>query len=241
MASLYLSDELSTTAVGASVVLLGDEARHAAAVARTRVGERIAVGNGRGLVVRGAVTAVSPTEVVILVDSVENEPSAEPRLWLVQALAKGDRDELAVQAATELGVGGVIPWAAERSISRWDGAKATKGRSRWEAIVREAAKQSIRGWVPEVLDVSSTKTVLALSGTVLVLDPTAETPISAAALPTSGEIFLVVGPEGGISSRELELFGGAGAVRVRLGREVLRTSTAGPAAIAVLNARLGRW
>jgi 16S rRNA (uracil1498-N3)-methyltransferase len=241
MASLYLSDELSTSSVGASVVLLGDEARHAAAVARTRVGERIAVGNGRGLIVHGTVTAVSPTEVVILVDSVENEPPAEPHLWLVQALAKGDRDELAVQAATELGVSGVIPWAAERSISRWDGAKAAKGRSRWEAIVREAAKQSIRGWVPEVLDVASTKAVLELNGTVLVLDPMAETPISAAELPASGDIHLVVGPEGGISSRELELFEGAGAVRVRLGREVLRTSTAGPAAIAVLNARLGRW
>jgi 16S rRNA (uracil1498-N3)-methyltransferase len=241
MASLYLSDELIATAVGATVVLFGDEARHAATVARTRVGERIAVGNGRGYVVRGVVTAVSPSDVAIVVDSVDEEAPAAPEVWLVQALAKGDRDELAVQAATELGVSGVIPWAAERSISRWEGAKATKGRARWEAIVREAAKQSIRAWIPPVLDVASTTAVSALTGVVLVLDPTATTALSTVDLPSAGQISLVVGPEGGISPRELDLFESAGAVRVRLGREVLRTSTAGPAALAVLNGRLGRW
>jgi 16S rRNA (uracil1498-N3)-methyltransferase len=241
MASLYLSDDLVATSVGATVVLLGDEARHASTVARTRVGERIAVGNGRGYLVRGVVAAVSQSEVAIVVDEVDEEPQAQPELWLVQALAKGDRDELAVQAATELGVSGVIPWAAERSISRWDGVKASKGRARWEAIVREAAKQSIRAWVPSVLEVASTAAVSALPGVVLVLDPTATVALSAVDVPSTGRLSLVVGPEGGISPRELDLLSTAGAVRVRLGREVLRTSTAGPAALAFLNGRLGRW
>ncbi len=241
MASLYLSSALEIANTGSSVVLLGDEARHAATVARARVGERIAVGNGRGLVVTGVIESVSPTSVVVIVDEVVESPAASPELWLVQALAKGDRDELAVQAATELGVSGVIPWSAERSVSRWDGAKADKGRARWEAIVREASKQSIRPWIPIVESVTSSSAVSALPGLVLVLEPTATTRVSDIVLPAHGRISLVVGPEGGVSQREREVFAGAGAVLTRLGSEVLRTSTAGPAALAVLNARLGRW
>lgn len=236
MASLYLSSALESTEVGSVVTLTGDEAKHAVTVARTRVGERLAIGNGRGLVASGTVTSTEPFS--LEVDEVRVEPAPDPQLWLVQALAKGDRDELAVQAATELGVSGVIPWAAERSVSRWDGAKAAKGIARWQAIVREASKQSIRAWVPEVGALATTN---QLEGFLLVLDPTAATALSAVELPTTGRISVVVGPEGGISPRELEKLEGAGAVRVRLGQEILRTSTAGPAAIAVLNARLGRW
>lgn len=237
MASLYLSESLASAAVGSMVVLLGEDAKHAVTVARTRVGEHLSIGNGRGLVVAGAVTAVAPGELSLLVEAVREEPRPAPELWLVQALAKGDRDELAVQAATELGASGVIPWSAERSVTRWDAVKAEKGRARWESIVREASKQSIRAWVPSVAPLHSPKQLAALEY-VLVLDPTATTPLTAVDLPESGSIHLVVGPEGGISEREFDLIGGT---RVRLGAEVLRTSTAGPAALAVLNARLGRW
>ena len=237
MASLYLSEALRSASVGSHVVLMGEEAKHAVAVARTRVGERLSIGNGRGLVVFGVVDGVDPGQLTLLVESVREEPLPSPELWLVQALAKGDRDELAVQAATELGVSGVIPWAASRSVSRWDSAKAEKGRARWESIVREASKQSIRAWTPVVESVASTAAIAA-HGSVLVLDPTAETRLTEVDLPTAGRIHLVVGPEGGIDEREFAVLGGT---RVRLGSEVLRTSTAGPAAIAVLNARLGRW
>lgn len=234
MASLYLSDYLENAAVGDSITLDGDEAKHAVAVARTRLGERLAIGNGRGLIAHGVVTSLDPFS--LTVDDVRVESAPDPQLWLVQALAKGDRDELAVQAATELGVSGIIPWAAERSVSRWEGAKLEKGRLRWESIVREASKQSIRAWVPAVEPLATTK---QLNG--FVLDPTATEALSTVALPASGRISLVVGPEGGISPRELELLEQQGCVRVRLGAEILRTSTAGPAAIAVLNARLGQW
>jgi 16S rRNA (uracil1498-N3)-methyltransferase len=159
---------------------------------------------------------------------------------LAQALAKGDRDELAIQAATELGAAGVIPWAAERSVSRWDGAKAIKGRERWASIVREASKQAIRSRVPDVAALASTAELAVRSGRLLVLDPLGDAALTE--LELDGEpITLVVGPEGGISPREFEQLEAAGAARVRLGSEVLRTSTAGPAALAVLNARLGRW
>jgi 16S rRNA (uracil1498-N3)-methyltransferase len=205
-----------------------------------RLGERIAIGDGSGFLVWGAVVAASAAELAIEVDEVRHDPEPEPSLWLAQALAKGDRDELAIQAATELGAAGVIPWAAERSVSRWDGAKAAKGRERWASIVREASKQAIRSRVPDVAALVSTTGLAALPGQLLVLDPLGEVSLTEVMLDDA-RITLVVGPEGGIASREFETLTAAGAARVRLGPEVLRTSTAGPAALAVLNARLGRW
>ncbi len=240
MASLYLSDDLGAPRVGTRVEVTGDEARHALQVARIRPGERIAVGDGRGTIVRGAVVAAPAGVLAVEVDEVAHEPEPRPALWLAQALAKGDRDELAVQAATELGVAGVVPWAAERSVSRWEGAKVARGEERWRAIVREASKQSIRPRVPEVAPLATTAQLAGLPGLVLVLVPGAEMPLTAAAIDAE-RITLVVGPEGGIAPRELDRLTDAGAVPVRLGAEVLRTSTAGPAALAVLAARLGRW
>jgi 16S rRNA (uracil1498-N3)-methyltransferase len=242
MASLYLNPELepADAELGSRVSVTGDEARHAVQVARVRVGERIAIGDGSGFLAWGAVVSASPSELAIEVDEVRHDPEPEPPLWLAQALAKGDRDELAVQAATELGAAGVIPWAAERSVSRWEGTKAAKGRERWASIVREASKQAIRSRVPDVAALASTAQLAALPGRVLILDPLAEAGLAGVRLGDE-PITLVVGPEGGISQREFAMFEEAGAIRVRLGSEVLRTSTAGPAALAVLNARLGRW
>jgi len=227
-------------AVGVRVAIEGAEARHAVQVARVRVGERIAIGDGRGTIARGAVVVASPALVEVEVDELVREEESRPALWLAQALAKGDRDELAIQAATELGVSGVIPWAAERSVSRWEGAKVARGEERWRSIVAEASKQAIRSRVPEVAPLATTAALAALPGLTLVLDPTAEKPLTATSLDAE-RITLVVGPEGGVAPAELNRLAAAGARRVRLGAEVLRTSTAGPAALAVLNARLGRW
>jgi 16S rRNA (uracil1498-N3)-methyltransferase len=243
VAWLYLSDDLTVddAVVGARVFLRGPEARHALQVARTRVGERIAIGDGDGLVVEGPVLGTDDGELMLEVDAVRADPQPQPELWLAQALAKGDRDELAIQAATELGVAGIVPWAAERSVVRWEGAKAAKAHARWETIVREAAKQSIRARVPRVAPLASTRELGALPGTTLVLDPGGDTALSAVELPAEGRVTLVVGPEGGVAPRELDLLAESGAAIVRLGPEVLRTSTAGPSAIAALLVRLGRW
>jgi 16S rRNA (uracil1498-N3)-methyltransferase len=170
-----------------------------------------------------------------------HEPEPRPALWLAQALAKGDRDELAIQAATELGVAGVIPWAAERSVTRWEGSKVARNQQRWHTIVREATKQAIRSRVPEVASLTTTAQLAALPGLVIVLEPTADAPLTAVDLAGAERVTLVVGPEGGVAPRERERLADAGAVLARLGAEVLRTSTAGPAALAVLNARLARW
>lgn len=244
MSHLYLDEalELSGSAPGDTVELTGDEARHAVTVARVRVGERIAIGNGRGARVDGVVTGVGSRTLALEVQEVLVEEQPATRITLVQALAKGDRDELAVQAATELGVDAIVPWAAARSVSRWEGPKAEKGRQRWASIVREAVKQSIRAWMPPVDAVATTAELPArLHGArVLLLEPTASTALSD--IRHDGrDLALVVGPEGGISPAELERLEGAGAEPVRLGASVLRTSTAGPAAIAVLNSALGRW
>jgi 16S rRNA (uracil1498-N3)-methyltransferase len=242
MAHFYLNELLGSAEVGSRVMIDGPEARHAVTVSRLTAGERVSIGNGRGLVVTGPVVTAEHTELAIEVETVADVGRTEPAIFLAQALAKGDRDELAVQAATELGVDGVIPWTAARSISRWEGAKVAKGHDRWSAIVREATKQSIRAWLPDVLDLVSTAQLARLGGEVrmLVLEPTAEQALSTLEADDR-DIVLVVGPEGGIAPHELEALAAAGATLVRLGETVLRTSTAGPAAIAVLNAKLGRW
>jgi 16S rRNA (uracil1498-N3)-methyltransferase len=243
VAHFYLNEEITEAVVGSSAQLTGSEARHAVTVSRVQVGERVLIGNGAGLTVSGPIVRAEPVLLEIEVDEVTRELSSTPGIWLAQALAKGDRDELAVQAATELGIDGVIPWMAQRSISRWEGAKVAKGHARWEAIVREASKQAIRTWIPEVGELVSTKqlALLAAHTRMLVLDPTGSEALTELSPETDRDVVLVVGPEGGIAPAELQMLVAAGAVIVRLGSTVLRTSTAGPAAIAVLNAKLGRW
>lgn len=245
MALHFLLDDASDAQPGRTVTLTGAEAHHAATVRRVRVGEEVTIGDGRGVWATGTCTSVAPREVAVEVHQREDVAAPSPRLVLVQALAKGDRDEMAVQAATELGVAEVVPWQAARSVSRWDAAKAVKGRARWAQIVREAAKQAHRAWVPEVSEVRTSAQVAQCAAVVptLVLEPGASESLSARMqeLRDAPEILLVVGPEGGIDAAELETFAAAGAHPVRLGAGVLRTSTAGPAALAAIEALLGRW
>jgi 16S rRNA (uracil1498-N3)-methyltransferase len=245
MASLYLVGSLDGVTVGDTVPLDGAEGRHAVAVARVRTGETLRLSDGRGTVVTGSVTALGRDTLSLVVSTVTVDDAPSPTLTLVQALAKGGRDEMAVQAATEIGVDRIVPWSAARSVSRWDGAKVEKGRARWTAIAHEASKQAIRSRVP-VVDAPVTSGQLAgvpgAERAVLVLDPVGDVRLSAWEPPADvSEIVLVVGPEGGIDGSEFDRLVAAGAVRVRLGDTVLRTSTAGPAALAVLQTRLGRW
>jgi 16S rRNA (uracil1498-N3)-methyltransferase len=165
---------------------------------------------------------------------------------VVQGIAKGERGELAVQAMTEIGVDEIVPWAASRSVAQWRGERGDKARGRWAATAREAAKQARRAWLPAVAGDPdcSTKQVaarLTRAAAAFVLHEEATDRLTAADLPGAGEIVVVVGPEGGISDVELGAFVAAGASAVRLGDSVLRTSTAGAAALSVLSARLGRW
>jgi 16S rRNA (uracil1498-N3)-methyltransferase len=163
---------------------------------------------------------------------------------LVQALAKGDRDEMAVQACTELGIQTVIPWQSERSVSIWKPEKQDKHRLRWQTIATEASKQSLRPFIPEVEKVLGTSELverLKQFDLTLVLDPTSSTSLTSVPLSGHQSIAIVVGPEGGISPEELGQFGSAGLSLVGLGSGILRTSTAGVAVVSYLQATLGNW
>lgn len=243
MAHHYIVDEVYSLATGERITLSGAEGRHAASVSRVRVGEHLSITNGRGLLAQVTVESVGKVDVELLVDSVAEMEPQRPAIALVQALAKGDRDERAIEAATELGVTSVIPWQASRSVSRWDADKATKGVARWQTIVREASKQSIRSWIPAVAELASTKDVcdLAASSSVLVLAPEGDSQLADIEFVPGREVIIVVGPEGGITPEELGQFRAAGAHLVSLGANILRTSTAGVAAIAALNQILERW
>src|SRR6478736_5587089 len=198
----FLLNDPATQQPGDAVVLTGAEAHHAATVRRVRVGEEVTIGDGRGAWLTGECESVAPREVVVRVVARTDAAAPSPRIVLVQALAKGDRDELAVQAATELGVDEIVPWQASRSVSRWDAAKAAKGRARWATIAREAGKQAHRAWLPDVAAVTTTARLVerAAAARALVLEPTATAALSQTRLDAGDDrdILLVVGPEGGI-------------------------------------------
>lgn len=222
----------------------GPEGHHAAVVRRLQVGERADVGDGRGSVAECVVAAVERAVVVLDVVGRRSAPVPGPRLVVVQALAKGDRAEDAVEAMTEVGVDEIVPWAAARSIARWDGARCAKAIARWRATAREAGKQSRRPWLPDVSELASTRDVfarLAAASLGVVLHESATTPVAGLSVPPVGDVVVVVGPEGGLTDDELTAFAAAGASSYRLGSSVLRTSTAGVAAAAVLLAASGRW
>ncbi|HEY0718818.1 MAG TPA: 16S rRNA (uracil(1498)-N(3))-methyltransferase [Streptosporangiaceae bacterium] len=227
------------------IALTGAEGRHAATVRRIRPGERVDVADGAGLVAECVVTDVGPAQVGLRVQARREVPVPDPRIVVVQALPKGDRAELAVETMTEVGVDVIVPWSAERCVARWPaGDRAARALGRWRSAAREAAKQARRARLPEVTELASTAAVTARlrsAARAVVLEPGVDQALSRLDLPIYGDIVVVAGPEGGLSPAELTAFTSAGAVPVRLGESVLRTSTAGAAATAVLMARTGRW
>jgi 16S rRNA (uracil1498-N3)-methyltransferase len=241
---VHLVPSLTGAAAGDEVIVEGDEAHHAVAVRRLRVGEQVVLTDGAGTSVRGAVASTGKRVFTVTVESAMSAMPAEPSVLVAQAIPKGDRGELAVEVLTEVGVSTIVPWAASRSVAVWKGERATKSLARWRSTAREAAKQARRSWFPEVVDVASTSEVAAMvadADLAVVLHEEASMPLVAIEVPNAGRIVVVVGPEGGLSPEEIEAFVAAGAVSVRLGTEVLRTSTAGVAAVAALLARTSRW
>nr|BEK65837.1 16S rRNA (uracil(1498)-N(3))-methyltransferase [Kitasatospora purpeofusca] len=239
------TERIAAAAPGATVRLDGPEGRHAAAVKRLEQGEAVTLADGLGLGVDGTVAAVHGKDAIeVTVTAVRREPEPAPRIVVVQALPKGDRGELAVETMTEVGVDVVIPWAASRCITQWKGERGAKALAKWRATAREAGKQSRRLRFPEVREAMTTRQlapVLAAAAFAAVLHEEGAEPLAAAVLPTGGDLVLVVGPEGGVSPEELAAFAEAGARPYRLGPSVLRTSTAGVAAGALLLGRTGRW
>ncbi|WP_144670428.1 16S rRNA (uracil(1498)-N(3))-methyltransferase [Arthrobacter sp. U41] len=270
---------LDGMAPGSVFILDGAEARHAVTVKRLAVGETVDIADGAGKRLSGAVAAVAPNELTVTCSELSDEPRPGVRLVLVQALAKGDRDELAAETATELGIDAIVPWQAERSIVRWKAERAAKAHAKWQSIVTAAAKQARRAWIPEVrsaVDGAGLQAAVAAADLAVILHEDAVRPLrqvletwqagfagedsaaeDSAAEDSAGEgrgrpgsedngsggreVLLIVGPEGGISPREVTRLCDAGAVTALLGHHVLRSSTAGPAATVLASDILGRW
>ena len=239
---LFLLDDIAGPfpTVGARVTLAGEEGRHAAVVRRIQPGEMIMIGNGRGRGVRGVVVEVRGAGLVVEVLRHLTTP-AEPRCFVAaQALAKGDRSELAVEMLTEMGISEIVPWQAARSIVRWTPDRAARSLNKWRSTAREAAKQSRRLQVPQVSAPVTTKQLARRVADVdcaLLLHEDAEASLVDVELPAAGTVLIIIGPEGGISAEELSELSAAGSRPVSVSEGVLRTSTAGVVALAALKLR----
>jgi 16S rRNA (uracil1498-N3)-methyltransferase len=239
---VFLSDAVSGGAAGDSLLLDGDEGRHAATVKRIRVGEQVVLTDGAGTSALCTVTEAGKSTLTLHLDSVGRVDRPDPRITVVQAIPKGDRGELAGEMLTEVDVERIVPWAASRSVAVWRGDRAAKSLAKWRAAARSATKQARRSWLPDVTELATTEDVarlLAEADLGVVLHEDARVPLAALALEGVTSVVVVVGPEGGISEEELAAF--ADAELVRLGSSVLRTSTAGVAAVAALLSRTPRW
>lgn len=244
-APVFLVDPAALDGAPARVTLTGPEGRHAVSVRRLQPGEPIVLTDGAGRGAYGTVAAVDGKDVLeVAVETHRTETAPAARITVVQALPKGDRGELAVETMTEAGVDAVVPWAAARCVTQWRGERGAKSLAKWRATAREAAKQARRLQFPSVAEQMTTRQVadlLAAADFAAVLHEEGATALATAELPAKGELVLVVGPEGGVSPDEIAAFATAGAPPYRLGPTVLRTSTAGVAATALLLARTGRW
>jgi 16S rRNA (uracil1498-N3)-methyltransferase len=239
-APMFLLAELGETD---QLLVDGAEGRHAVEVLRLAPGERVRVGDGRGTVADGEVLSAGREGLRVAVVRRFEVPEQAPEFVLVQALPKGDRGPLAVDLATELGVDRIVPWAASRCVTRWRDDRVDKGVGKWRAAAHAASKQSRRARVPEVTDLMTTREVCGLledADLAVVLHEQAHRPLAELQIPQTGTVVVVVGPEGGLTDGEVVAFRAAGGQSVRLGAEVLRTSTAGAAALAALSLRT-RW
>jgi 16S rRNA (uracil1498-N3)-methyltransferase len=229
---------------GDRIVLAGAEGRHAATVRRLTAGQRADVTDGDGMLAECVVTGSGADLLELTVLARRADPPPDPRIVVVQAIPKGDRGELAVEIMTEVGVDVVVPWAAERCVARWRGDRGQRALERWRVTAREAAKQARRARFPEITEPAETPGVARLAAAAslaIVLDPDGPAGLRGLPVPAHGDIVVVVGPEGGVSPAEAARLAGAGAVSARLGPAVLRASSAGAVAAALLLSAGDRW
>ena len=237
--------ELAPLTAGEWFTLRGDEGFHAATVQRLQPGESVMLADGLGRLAHGTVVEVpAKDQLVVSIVAITEAPPPSPRLIVVQAIPKGERGELAVEMLTEVGVDVIVPWAASRCVAVWKGDKIEKGVEKWKATARESAKLARRPRTPQLSALASTDDVVRLirnTSPAWVLHEEGEARLSGKTMPMSGDIVLVVGPEGGVSPDELARFSEAGAEVVKLGPSVLRSSTAGAVAAGIVLARTTRW
>lgn len=241
---LVETDDAVRAVTEGALTLTGREGHHAADVRRLRAGEAVEVTDGHGQRLACTVRRVSRAHVELVVDRASRESRETPVVTVAQALVKQDSAERALAAMTEVGVDAVLPFTAERSVVTWDDSRVERGLRRWRAAVEQAAKQARRAWVPDVappVDLDALSQRLRRADLALVLDAAGATPLADVDANGATDVVLVVGPEGGLSRREIDAMVSAGAMPARLGPTVLRSATAGPVAASVLLSRTQRW
>jgi 16S rRNA (uracil1498-N3)-methyltransferase len=246
VATLFYVDALPDA--GELAVVGGDEGFHAATVRRIRPGEQLVLGDGAGGLASCVVEHAGRDGLRARVLERWDAAPGRPPVTVVQALPKSERSELAIELATEAGADAFVAWQAARCVANWDGARVEKGLRRWRAVARSAARQSRRAYIPQVDGVLSTVLLtqriredVAAGATVLALHESATVRLADVVLAEAKFLTLVVGPEGGIATEEIAALTDAGAVPVRLGPTVLRTSTAATVALGALGVLTDRW
>lgn len=205
---------------GDEVVLTGEDARHATGVMRLRLGETVLVCDGQGSVATCTVASTDRRSMVLRVESQTAVPAAR-EVTVIQAIPKGERGDLAVELLVEAGATRIVPWASARTVADWRGKESAKV-ERWRRVATAAAKQSRRAHLPQIAPLLTVVPDVAT----FVLHEEADRTLFEADLP-AGPITVVVGPEGGLDEAEVAAIEG---LPVRLGPEIMRTSTAGAAA-----------
>ncbi len=238
MLTLFFSDQIST---GQRQVLENEEAHHAIKVLRLNTGEVIKISDGVGNWVSGPIVEIAKKELFISITERGQIQAAKPELVLVQAITKSDRNKEMLELAVEAGVDRIIPWQSERSISKWQ----SDSEQKWQVGIKQSCKQARQVKLPQLMQVMSTSEVIKSigeGGFGIVFHEEASTKLSDLTIPNSqSSVYLVIGPEGGISEQELLSFQNNGSNVVRLGDTVLRSAHAGFAALSAVQTKLGRW
>ena len=238
MLTLFFSDQIST---GQRQVLENEEAHHAIKVLRLNTGEVIKISDGVGNWVSGPIVEIAKKELFISITERGEIQASKPELVLVQAITKSDRNKEMLELAVEAGVDRIIPWQSERSISKWQ----SDSEQKWQVGIKQSCKQARQVKLPQLMQVMSTSEVIksiSEGGFGIVFHEEASTKFSDLTIPNSrSSVYLVIGPEGGISEQELLSFQNNGSKVVRLGDTVLRSAHAGFAALSAVQTKLGRW
>lgn len=233
----------SPLAVATELELPPAAIEHVVRVLRLAAGAALTLFNGDGNDYAATLLSVGRSAARVRVDAAAPNPGESPlAVTLAQALARGDKMDLVVQKATELGVRRIVPLVTERSEVRLDAARAGKRHAHWRAVATSACEQCGRARVPEILPATPLATWLASLGDDaalrLALLPDATTTLRELSAPSAGAL-LVIGPEGGLGARDVDALMDAGFAGLKLGPRILRTETAGLAALAALQALHG--
>lgn len=220
-------------------------ARHAGRVLRLRAGDDLVLFDGAGGEYAARIVELGRDQVTVdVLEWRDAESEAPIRITLVQALQAGEKMDLTVQKAVELGVTRIVPVASTRSVVRLDGERAQRRLEHWRGVVVSACEQCGRNRVPEVTPLAGLDRWLGRpvdAGVLrLMLAPGAAATLDGIAAPApAGEIELLIGAEGGLTPEEVALAGAAGYLSIRLGPRILRTETAGLAALAAIQCLWG--